>query len=163
VGLDLSATMLSAVPGPCVRGDAIHLPFRSGSLGSVAALYVLYHLADPREAIAESYRVLRPGGLFVAATPSRYNDPELADVLPTSPPSTFDAEIAPSLVREFFQNIEVESWDAPLIHLPHVTAVVTYLIGRGLKATEAEAAARRVGAPLTLTKRGSLIYGYKAA
>ena len=87
--------MLHAGRGPRVRGDARWLPFAEETFGSVAALYMLYHLPEPREAIASSYRVLRPGGIFAACAPSRYNDPELVAVLPPSPPDTFDAEIGP--------------------------------------------------------------------
>ena len=92
ISLDASATMLAAMSGLRVQADACRLPFRDQSFGSVAALYMLYHLEDPRLALAECLRVLRPGGLFAACAPSRFNDPELADVLPPSEPATFDAE-----------------------------------------------------------------------
>ena len=78
---------------------------------------MLYHPPEPGEAIASSYRVLRPGGIFAACAPSRHNDPELAAVLPPSPPDTFDAEIGPQMVSDFFQIIEVDRWDAPLVYL----------------------------------------------
>jgi len=44
VSMDMSATMLAAVPGNRVLGDAGHLPLRNDSFGSVAALYMLYHI-----------------------------------------------------------------------------------------------------------------------
>jgi SAM-dependent methyltransferase len=162
VAFDFSPTMLAAVDGARARGDARILPFPNGAFKSVAALYMLYHLDDPRLALAESQRVLCPGGLFATVTPSRYNDPELAHVLPAERRSTFDAEIAPALVREFFVDVEVEPWDAPLIHLPDHEAVVTYLIGRGLDPQVCGEVARSLSAPLSLTKRGCLIYGYRA-
>ena len=161
VGLDLSPTMLRHAPRPCVRGDATSLPFLSGTFGGVAALYMLYHLTNPMDAIAESHRVLRPGGLFAAATPSRDDNPELASVLPPQPHSTFDAETAPDIIREFFPHMEVEKWDGPFTRLPDHDAIVLYLVGERLQPEDAVRAARRLGAPLTLTKRGALIYGYK--
>jgi SAM-dependent methyltransferase len=160
VGLDRSPTMLSAASGPRVLGDATALPFRDASFCAVAALYMLYHLPRPELALVESRRVLRHGGLFVAVTTSRYNDPELAEVLLTRP-SSFDAEEAPGMVRQFFGRAEVETWDAPMIHLPTPDAVQEYLFGRGMPPAECAPAARRLGAPLTVTKRGCLIWAYK--
>lgn len=159
VGLDSSPTMLAAVRGSRLLGDACTLPFRSGSFGAVAALYMLYHAASVESALSESRRVLRDGGLFVAATPSRHNDPELASVLPVRP-STFDAENAPELVHNSFTNIEVEAWDAPMVHLPDLAAVEEYLFGRGMDRRACRRAAERLGAPLTVTKRGCLVWGW---
>lgn len=58
--VDRSPTMLTHAPDPVVRAEATTLPFADASFGSVALLYVLYHLADPGPAIAEAHRVLRP-------------------------------------------------------------------------------------------------------
>src|SRR5918992_250628 len=90
VGVDSSPTMLAEAPGPVVEADAAALPFEDASFGSLALLYVLYHLPDPSLALAEAHRVLRPGGLVAVAAPSRHDSPELADALPPGPP-TFDA------------------------------------------------------------------------
>ena len=68
---------------------------------------MLCHLPEPRDAIAEAYRVVRPGGLFIACAPSRYHDPELSEVLPSSQLATFGAENGPELVGEFFNDLEV--------------------------------------------------------
>ncbi len=160
VGLDRSPTMLSSAPGSRVLADASHLPFRRDSFGAVVALYMLYHLPEPETALRESRRVLRRGGLFAAAAPSRRTDPEIAEVLPTQV-STFDAEVAPDLVAEFFTKLEVVTWDAPFVHLPSVEAVAEYLFGRGMEKGKCEKAARRLGAPLDVTKRGCLVWGYK--
>jgi SAM-dependent methyltransferase len=161
IAFDSSATMLKAVPGHRVRGDARRLPFRSGFFGAVAALYMLYHLSDPRQAIAEGYRLLRPGGLFIACAPSRYNDPELASALSPEPPATFDAENGPEMIGSFFPQLEIERWDAPLVHLPDREALALYLRGRGIPRPEIERALEWVSTPLTLTKRGALMFGRK--
>ncbi len=161
VSLDRSATMLAAVPGIRVLGDARHLPIRDQAFGSVAALYMLYHLEDPRQALAESLCILRPGGLFAASAPSRYNDPELADVLPPSEPDSFDAENAEEMLAGFFEKIEVDRWDAPLVHLPDRNALHIYLQGRQLSQTTIERALRYVKTPLILTKRGAIFYAHK--
>ena len=162
VGLDGSPTMLAAVVGPRVRGDARWLPFPTGSFGAVAALYMLYHLPDPRDTLAECWRVLRPRGVFSASAPSRHNDPELSSVLPQSP-LTLYAENGPELVEEVFGEVELERWDAPLVHLPDRDALALYLYGHGLARKQAAKAALRVPTPLTLTKRGALIWARKCS
>jgi len=56
---------------PCVEGDANRtLPFRDESVDVVTAMDVFEHLCDPRQLMREVYRVLRPGGYCVIATPN---------------------------------------------------------------------------------------------
>ena len=117
IGVDSSREMLSRAPRPNVLGDATSLPFPDGSFASAALLYVLYHLPDPRRALAEAERVLRPGGLVAVAAPSRVDSPELADALPRRT-LTFDAELAPELLAERFDAVEVERWDDPCSSFP---------------------------------------------
>jgi ubiquinone/menaquinone biosynthesis C-methylase UbiE len=78
IGLDNSPTMLAQAPLPNIVGDAAALPLPDRSFDSAALLYVLYHLPDPAQALAEANRVLRPGGLVAVAAPSRHDSPELA-------------------------------------------------------------------------------------
>jgi ubiquinone/menaquinone biosynthesis C-methylase UbiE len=55
--------------------DAERLPFGDREFDLVLGHAVLHHLPDPRAALAEWYRVLRPGGvLFVAGEPTRWGD-----------------------------------------------------------------------------------------
>jgi SAM-dependent methyltransferase len=161
VGIDSSPAMLARAPQPHVLGDATALPCADGSFGSVALLYVLYHLPDPRRALAEAHRVLRRGGLVAVAAPSRHDSPELAHLLPPRA-LTFDAELAPGLVGEQFGDLEVERWDAPLLRLPTGEAVRDYLVGRLVDPERARAAAETTNPPLSVTKRGALVYGRKA-
>jgi SAM-dependent methyltransferase len=157
IGLDRSPTMLSAAPDPRLQGDARALPFADASLDAVVTINALYHLDDPVAAIAEAHRVLAPGGLFAAATVSRYDSPELAAVWRPEP-STFDSEDAPDLVRAVFGVVEVDSWDAPLVRLPDTATVREYLVARFVPLEQAAAAAERVPAPLDVTKRGCIVY-----
>src|ERR687897_3304271 len=60
VGLDSSPAILARAPSPHVLGDATALPFPDRAFDAVALLYVLYHLPDPAQALAEARRVLRP-------------------------------------------------------------------------------------------------------
>ena len=162
VGIDLTPEMLARAPTPKARGDAARLPFRSGAFGGAAALYVLYRLPEPRDAMEEAYRVLRPGGLFAAAAPSRHDAPELADLLPHDA-STFDSELAPELVGAVFDEIEVDAWDGPYLHLPDEEALRRYLAAYGVPPARAAELAHRHAdrVPLDLTKRGAVVYGRK--
>jgi ubiquinone/menaquinone biosynthesis C-methylase UbiE len=55
--------------------DAERLPYGDREFDLVLGHAVLHHLPDPRAAVAEWHRVLRPGGaLFVAGEPTRWGD-----------------------------------------------------------------------------------------
>jgi SAM-dependent methyltransferase len=54
-----------------VRGDLLHLPFPDASVDRVIASEVLEHIPDDVTAMAEIFRVLKPGGR-VAVTVPRY-------------------------------------------------------------------------------------------
>jgi SAM-dependent methyltransferase len=161
VGLDASATMLGAHPRPVVQADATDLPFPAGAFDAAVAVNVLDHLADPTVAIGEAHRVLAPEGTFIAATASRHDSPELAGVW-RPPPSGFDAEDAPGLVASVFGQVRVQRWDAPLLRLPNRDAVRDYLIARFVAPEVAAAAAGRVTTPITVTKRGAVMYAHKS-
>src|SRR5213080_1235206 len=54
-----------------VVGDAQALPFSAATFDTVIAMGVLEYLSDAQRFVSEARRVLRPGGLLVAAVPSR--------------------------------------------------------------------------------------------
>ncbi len=120
VVIDRSRTQLVEAPYPKVLADARVLPLRTDCAASVAMLWMLYHLDDPISALTEAKRVLRPGGVLVVCTSSRTQDPELTDGYPPSP---FDAEEAPGIVRGVFGEAEVEFWDGPFTVLPDRDAI----------------------------------------
>ncbi|MGH4015467.1 MAG: hypothetical protein ACRDSL_16385 [Pseudonocardiaceae bacterium] len=124
----------------------------------------LYHLHDPRVALVETARVLRPRGTFVACTSSRFNDPEVASALPDwGRAFTFDAESAPALVADVFEIVDVQYWDKPMITLPDRAALELFLRGRGLPQHRAAQFAESFPTPLHVTKRGALIWAIRRA
>ncbi len=50
--------------------DAGTLPFESDTFDAIVCIEVLEHLFEPNHAVAEAYRVLRPGGVLVASVPN---------------------------------------------------------------------------------------------
>ena len=74
-GLDASAEMLrrcrSATGIPAVRCDALSLPIRDAAVDAVLLAFVLFHLSDPAQAVAEAARVLTRGGRVGTATWAR--------------------------------------------------------------------------------------------
>lgn len=158
IGVDSASSMVNGVTArPVIQADALHLPFRDHSVGGVVCRNMLYHFDRPAKVIAEAHRVLRDGGLFLAQTKARSQDPEL---VPNGyPPSTFDAEEAPAIVASVFGpgTVEVEPWDGPFMVLPDRAAVATYVRHSQLPAGTGE----KLGTPLTLTKRGCLVWARK--
>jgi SAM-dependent methyltransferase len=154
IGVDISTTLLAHAPRPVVHADGLHLPIRRNSIAAVAALWMLYHFAEPTLVIAEAHRVLRPGGFFVACTSARDDAPEL---LPPANPTSFDAEDAPAIVASVFGKVEVEHWDDQLVELRDGAELYRYLIQHLADPNLADG----VEVPLRLTKRGCLIWARK--
>ncbi len=76
VGSDLTHTTLEAMRGKLgsmalVAADAESLPFRDGSFDLLLSSDVVEHLPDLERHIAESSRVLVPGGRYLFKTPNR--------------------------------------------------------------------------------------------
>ncbi len=73
VGLDSVATGATLYRSrPDVFGDAGALPFPDDSVDAVLLLEVLEHLPDPRAALGEIARVLKPGGTLLLTMPFLY-------------------------------------------------------------------------------------------
>src|SRR5579884_2274513 len=73
---DLDDRMLAETHPPAVKADLRDLPAADHTFDGAAAVNCLYFLDDPRIGLLEAKRILRPGGLFLASSPGRYNDPE---------------------------------------------------------------------------------------
>jgi ubiquinone/menaquinone biosynthesis C-methylase UbiE len=78
VGLDISPKLIalgrSKYPDvEFIEGDVEHLPFPDASLDGVLLSGIVHHLPDPSRCAAEVFRVLKPGGRFVAFDPNRMN------------------------------------------------------------------------------------------
>ena len=70
LAVDLSASMLgwhAASRPPCAVADICALPLGTASVDDAVAAFVLNHLTEPAEALAELGRVTRPAGAVMAA------------------------------------------------------------------------------------------------
>ena len=81
VGIEYAPELIEAAPPlpekvQLVQGDVIQLPefIEKSSFDLCAALAVLEHLARPLDCLREAFRVLRPGGVFVATSPHPFWD-----------------------------------------------------------------------------------------
>lgn len=78
-GADISEAMMRKLienaggtrPFPLLLADATRLPLADEAFGAVLACHVLHLIADWRSALDETMRVLRPGGVFLAAFAGR--------------------------------------------------------------------------------------------
>ncbi len=78
VGLDISAKLIAVARRKYpeiefAEGDIEQLPFPDASFDGVLLSGVVHHFPDPSRCAAEVFRVLRPGGRFVAFDPNRMN------------------------------------------------------------------------------------------
>lgn len=73
VACDLSPPMLSIDESACllrVNADAQRLPFPQASFDAIYSINLLEHVPSPLSVVTEAYRILEPGGLFLAVTPN---------------------------------------------------------------------------------------------
>jgi SAM-dependent methyltransferase len=61
----------SRLQGGLLLADIKRLPFGNGHFDFVVAIHSIEHVGDPRVALAEVARVLRPGGWFYVGVPNR--------------------------------------------------------------------------------------------
>lgn len=157
VVVDSDARMLADTQRPALRGDLRALPMRDASMDGVAAVNCFYFLDDPAVGIREAWRVLEPGGVFVASSPSRWNDAELEGIDPRwGTASTFDSEDSPNLVASVFGDVEVQTWSMVAFELNDRGAIADYL--HAFNVPDWAAKADAVEAPMTITKSGAQVW-----
>lgn len=65
-----TSSQLSAYWG-IIKGDCLHLPFRTEAFATVVMLELIEHLDNPKRLLAEVSRVMRADGILVLSTPNR--------------------------------------------------------------------------------------------
>ena len=131
MAFDATAAMLDKARTRCAkaglanvafeRGDAEHLPFADGRFDGAVTRLAIHHFADPPCALAEMFRVLRPGGIAVVVDVvssedraesdlhnaiERLRDPSHVRMLPAS-------ELDAAVVGAGFALLGHDTWDMP--------------------------------------------------
>jgi ubiquinone/menaquinone biosynthesis C-methylase UbiE len=127
---------LRAIPSAhVVHCDATKLPFAHDSFDTVIANHMLYHLDDPRAALREFSRVLRPGGHVAAAINGQDHLAELLalgeaigrrGIVPGVTYNDVNTHTGPAYLAEFFDQVTVEPFLGDL-EVPSAGPVVDYL------------------------------------
>src|SRR5258708_44243 len=113
-GIDVAEAALSYArenyrPGNVnyVQATAASLPFSARSFDLIAAFEVIEHLADWRDLLAESRRVLCPGGLFLVSTPNKsyYAESRIKDGPNPFHVHEFGCEEFRQALAQFFPNV----------------------------------------------------------
>lgn len=68
----------SRFAGPMVYADATDIPFPTASFDAIICIHVLEHIVEDQKAMAEFFRVLKPGGQAIVAVPT-YGDKTFED------------------------------------------------------------------------------------
>lgn len=131
LGIEYSESLINdAPPLPkninLVQGDVTKLPknIASESIDVVSALAVLEHLPSPVEALKESFRVLKKGGILIASSPSPFWD-HISGKLGLLKDDQHEVEMTKKFFKEIFIEAEFElvsykrfMW-APVSFLPY--------------------------------------------
>ncbi|MDY7105788.1 MAG: class I SAM-dependent methyltransferase [Actinomycetota bacterium] len=125
IGVDLAAGMLRSAArhsggASLVLADAQQLPLADDRADAVVAAHMLYHVPDIRAAVTECRRLLRPGGMLLAAANGRDDKSEIVDLWTSAgtnvigaafePPRwsrRFHLELGEPLMAELFDDVSV--------------------------------------------------------
>lgn len=137
---DLSWGMVSALASVPHRLnlDVQQLPFADETVDVVLANHMLYHVPHQNQAFAEIRRVLRPGGVLLAATNSRFSMQELdelraaagrplgVDLATMTSSDRFALEDAVEKLTPYFATVERYDLAAALV-FPTAEPILAYL------------------------------------
>ncbi len=146
--------------------DAQAIPFPAGSFDAVIANHMLYYMPDRAKALAEIFRVLRPGGRIYASTVGyshmREHDDLVQRCAPDShvlrwslrPSDAFVLENGREQLVPWFEEISVRRYPDGLV-VTEAAPLVAYLRStRTYRTTEAALAACEIRVEQDLARRG---------
>jgi ubiquinone/menaquinone biosynthesis C-methylase UbiE len=119
--------------------DAQVIPFDSATFDAVIANHMLYHVPDRKTALAEIFRVLKPGGRFYAATNGTKHLKEIRELIQEFAPHTYDAkttqdamdvftlENGADLIGQFFAQVTMTRYEDALV-VTEVEPLLDYIL-----------------------------------
>jgi SAM-dependent methyltransferase len=167
VAADPAFAFLACADGTRVVADPEFVPFRDGSFDLVASVLVLHWVADLPGALVQLRRVLRPGGLFLAAMFGGSTLVELRTALleaelieeggasPRVSPAAELADVAALLLRTGFA-MPVADAEKITVTYPDPLALMHDL--RGMGETNALSARRRTSLRRQTLARAAVLY-----
>jgi 2-polyprenyl-3-methyl-5-hydroxy-6-metoxy-1,4-benzoquinol methylase len=72
VGPELLKQVSKKCQTECVVGSILEIPFEEATFDVVVSSEVIEHVVDPKKALSELFRVLKPGGTLVLTTPNAF-------------------------------------------------------------------------------------------
>jgi SAM-dependent methyltransferase len=130
-GADYKTLDYDAATEPDIVGDIHQLPFEDDSVDGFICRSVLEHVRDPRRAVAEMHRSLRPGGAALITVPSIYPYHARPGAYPDY--WRFFDDGMRSLLEDF-GSVEIEAVGGPATAAVMFTPALNRYIGR-LRAT----------------------------
>lgn len=119
--IDLSERMVALAKArglDAQLADAENLPFPDREFDCVFAGWVLYHVPQLDQAVAECARVLRPDGTLVATSVCMDNIAEVWDLIGVTEPRdplSFTRENGEAVLSPRFQHVEKREVDTPMV------------------------------------------------
>lgn len=115
--------------------DAQSIPFESETFDAVIANHMLYHVPERPKAIAEIWRVLKPGGQLFATTVGQNHLKEIANWIQqvnseanfVSFGSSFTLENGFEQLKQFFPQVTVSSYPDSL-HVTEVKPIIDFMM-----------------------------------
>jgi SAM-dependent methyltransferase len=108
VGVDLDPDALAGQQRETHVADIRELPFGDGSFASVLAVQSIEHVPDADRVLAETARVLEPGGVAVFVTPNRLTFGRPVEIIDPYHYVEYDASQLAALCAPHFEAVRVE-------------------------------------------------------